>query len=254
VKLLKAIAALPKPVLEVAVPAEAPVAPPAARSEAERRQLTVMFVDLVGSTALAAHLDPEDMREVITAYQNRCAEDVPIADSFELLDRKYPGSIFIYTVRERDDWIKSCKKYWARFIGSGRETRPEAIELLKRIYKTVDFDSNLFRKAYDRHEKRVLSYFLHRPQDLLIIDISSGESGWKPLCSFLEKDVPDAPFPHVNKTKNLFEHHLQRSGILTKITTNRPLKKLVRKAKKVNRMLTHRNELGKRDGDPPTVV
>ena len=39
--------------------------------EAERRQLTVMFVDVVGSTALAGRLDPEDMREVIGTY-HRC--------------------------------------------------------------------------------------------------------------------------------------------------------------------------------------
>lgn len=41
--------------------------------EAERRHLTTMFVDLVGSTALSAQLDPEDMREVITGYQNAVA-------------------------------------------------------------------------------------------------------------------------------------------------------------------------------------
>ena len=45
----------------------------AGRSAAERRQLTVMFVDLVGSTALAARLDPEDMREVLRAYQDASA-------------------------------------------------------------------------------------------------------------------------------------------------------------------------------------
>jgi class 3 adenylate cyclase/predicted ATPase len=50
--------------------------PPASRSEAERRQLTVMFIDLVGSTELSARLDPEDMREVIRAYQTACAEAV----------------------------------------------------------------------------------------------------------------------------------------------------------------------------------
>ena len=44
--------------------------------EAERRQLTVMFVDLVGSTELAARLDPEDMGRVIRAYQDCCAEVV----------------------------------------------------------------------------------------------------------------------------------------------------------------------------------
>ncbi|WP_280801621.1 adenylate/guanylate cyclase domain-containing protein, partial [Mesorhizobium sp. LNHC232B00] len=42
---------------------------------AERRQLTVMFVDLVGSTALATRLDPEDLRETIGAY-HRCVADI----------------------------------------------------------------------------------------------------------------------------------------------------------------------------------
>jgi class 3 adenylate cyclase len=43
---------------------------------AERRQVTVMFSDLVGSTALSARMDPEDLREVISAYQKRVAETV----------------------------------------------------------------------------------------------------------------------------------------------------------------------------------
>ena len=41
---------------------------------AERRQLTVMFCDLVGSTALSARLDPEELRDVIREYQAACAE------------------------------------------------------------------------------------------------------------------------------------------------------------------------------------
>ncbi len=40
------------------------------RAEAERRQLTVMFCDLVGSTALSQRIDPEDMRDVLTRYQD----------------------------------------------------------------------------------------------------------------------------------------------------------------------------------------
>jgi class 3 adenylate cyclase len=43
---------------------------------AERRQVTVMFCDLVGSTALSARMDPEDLREVISAYQKCVAETV----------------------------------------------------------------------------------------------------------------------------------------------------------------------------------
>src|SRR5206468_10414626 len=46
------------------------------KDAAERRQVTVMFTDLVGSTALSAGMDPEDLREVISAYQNCVAEIV----------------------------------------------------------------------------------------------------------------------------------------------------------------------------------
>jgi class 3 adenylate cyclase len=47
-----------------------------AQDTAERRQVTVMFSDLVGSTALSARMDPEDLREVILAYQKCVAETV----------------------------------------------------------------------------------------------------------------------------------------------------------------------------------
>src|SRR5262249_8202505 len=69
-KLLRAIADLNP----AAAPIVAPAAPRAADT-AERRQVTVMFSDLVGSTALAARMDPEDLRELISAYQT-CVADV----------------------------------------------------------------------------------------------------------------------------------------------------------------------------------
>ena len=52
------------------------VTEPKTQDAAERRQVTVMFSDLVGSTALSARMDPEDLREVITAYQKCVAETV----------------------------------------------------------------------------------------------------------------------------------------------------------------------------------
>ena len=56
------------------------VAEPARRRDAERRHLTVMFCDLVGSTALSARLDPEDMWEVIRAYRAACARVIATYD------------------------------------------------------------------------------------------------------------------------------------------------------------------------------
>src|SRR5215475_2193393 len=76
-KLLDAIAALraeasaPTPLSDALLATDK-----VAKDAAERRQVTVMFSDLVGSTALSARLDPEDLREVISAYQTCVAETV----------------------------------------------------------------------------------------------------------------------------------------------------------------------------------
>jgi class 3 adenylate cyclase len=69
-KLLDAIAALDQ---RRAATAAEPSTVAARPVEAERRQLTVLFCDLVGSTELATRLDPEDLREVMRAYQKACA-------------------------------------------------------------------------------------------------------------------------------------------------------------------------------------
>ena len=77
-KLLRAIADLKvveKSEPSITVAAVAP-AEPGPQDFAERRQVTVMFSDLVGSTALSARMDPEDLREVISAYQKSVAQTV----------------------------------------------------------------------------------------------------------------------------------------------------------------------------------
>jgi hypothetical protein len=76
-KLLDAIAVLRAFANAKALPSDAlPSIEPSTKDTAERRQVTVMFADLVGSTALSARMDPEDLREIISAYQKRVAEIV----------------------------------------------------------------------------------------------------------------------------------------------------------------------------------
>ena len=84
-RMLRAIGAL----------AEAPVVPERpARADAERRQLTVMFCDLVGSTELSARLDPEDMRGILGAYHRAVADAVKSFDGFVA---KYMGDgVLVY--------------------------------------------------------------------------------------------------------------------------------------------------------------
>src|SRR5712671_7292226 len=91
-RLLDAIAAL-----GVAAPAAAVTTAPRdapAPAEAERRQLTVMFCDLVGSTALSARLAPEELREVIAAYHRAVAEIVTRSNGF--VSRYMGDGVLVY--------------------------------------------------------------------------------------------------------------------------------------------------------------
>ncbi len=82
-RLLDAIAALTEEATTVPAAAVKEISPDAlAPADTERRQLTVMFCDLVGSTALSARLDPEDLREVIGAYHRCCADLITEAGGF----------------------------------------------------------------------------------------------------------------------------------------------------------------------------
>jgi class 3 adenylate cyclase/predicted ATPase len=94
-KLLDAIAALRSDAnAEAAPPDGLEPHEPAPSDTAERRQVTVMFSDLVGSTALSARMDPEDLREVISAYQQCVAETVRRFNGFVA---KYMGDgVLVY--------------------------------------------------------------------------------------------------------------------------------------------------------------
>jgi class 3 adenylate cyclase len=90
--------------LEPEVPRVPTARQPAPRETAERRQLTVMFCDLVGSTALSARLDPEDMRSIIGAYHRCCTEVITKSGGFVA---KYMGdgvlAYFGYPQAHEDD-------------------------------------------------------------------------------------------------------------------------------------------------------
>ena len=109
--------------MAAAPPASAP-RPAPETSSAERRQLTVMFCDLVGSTALSERLDPEELREVIGAYQEACAAAI---GRFEGYIARYMGDgllvYFGYPQAHEDD---AGKRQEALAEGAAllREPRP----------------------------------------------------------------------------------------------------------------------------------
>src|SRR5262249_34036976 len=136
-KFLEAIAALgvgapPSPVAER--PSELPGLAPALSSEAERRQLTVMFCDLVGSTALSARLDPEELHEVIGAYHRCVAGAVRRFDGFVA---KYMGDrvlvYFGYPQAHEDDAERAVRAGLGTVEAVGRLDTPVIGKLEVRI-------------------------------------------------------------------------------------------------------------------------
>jgi class 3 adenylate cyclase len=105
-----------------------PAAPPEPkpRDGAERRQLTVMFADLVGSTALSTRLDPEDLRSVIGAYHTCVAQTVA---RFDGLVAKYMGDgvlvYFGYPQAHEDDAERAVRAGLALVGAVGRVQAPD---------------------------------------------------------------------------------------------------------------------------------
>jgi 3'-phosphoadenosine 5'-phosphosulfate (PAPS) 3'-phosphatase len=123
--------------------------------------------------------------------------DTPIPSFYRELDEAYPGSKFILTVRDIDDWLTSCKK---QFTPKLAEKRSDAVNrMFLDLYGTVVFDEARFRDAYTRFVNGVMDHFKDRPDDLLVIDIAAGE-GWEKLCPFLNRPVEAGLFPKSNVT------------------------------------------------------
>src|SRR5467141_1292755 len=99
-------------------------------SGAERRQLTVMFADLGGSTALSARLDPEELRDVIGAYHRRCAEVITSSGGFVA---KYLGdgvlAYFSYPQAHEEDAERAVRAGLALIDAVGRLATPEPLNV-----------------------------------------------------------------------------------------------------------------------------
>jgi class 3 adenylate cyclase/predicted ATPase len=129
-KMLRAIRDLDNASVAVTAPSAPVAAEPTRRDDAERRQLTVMFTDLVGSTALSTKLDPEDMRAVIGAYHKCVAETVARFDGFVA---KYMGDgvliYFGYPQAHEDDAERAVRAGLALIEAVGKLRVQEPLQL-----------------------------------------------------------------------------------------------------------------------------
>lgn len=142
-------------------------------------------------------------------------QDVPFSwrDTFKHLDRAYPDSKFILTVRNNaDQWYQSLTRYHAKSFGT--ESIPTADDLRAAkyvsrgfMYKAVKLygapDDDIYNKTilinhYNRHNELVLEYFRDRPNDLLVINLSETDS-YRRFVDFIDVESPYSAFPWENK-------------------------------------------------------
>lgn len=119
-------------------------------------------------------------------------EDNPWPIVYKDLDRWFPGSKFILTVRDKKNWLRSIIRHF------GKKTFE-----FEQWYYGVDYpigNESVYVERFENHNMEVLEYFKDRPNDLLVVDWEKGDD-WDKLCTFLEQKVPSRPFPHLNRNK-----------------------------------------------------
>ncbi|MEY2487197.1 MAG: hypothetical protein QOH39_2845 [Verrucomicrobiota bacterium] len=133
-KLLRALAALHPAASQPQTASSAEAGPVATEKEAERRQVTVLFSDLVGSTALANEIDPEDMSALIKRYQDVCAGAIARFDGFIA---KFMGdgvlAYFGYPQAQEDAAERSVYAALAIIDGLGQLKGPDGQALATRV-------------------------------------------------------------------------------------------------------------------------
>ncbi|WP_274475253.1 sulfotransferase family protein [Mangrovimonas aestuarii] len=135
---------------------------------------------------------------ILVAQEYNALQDVPWMAMYKELDKAYPNSKFILTVRDEDKWLYSAKKHFGKDYTAMREW----------LYGKGVLDGNeaLYLDRYRKHYEDVYDYFKDRPDDLLIMDFKAGD-GWEKLCGFLNCAVPQSNFPHSNKGKHNYNFY-----------------------------------------------
>lgn len=144
-------------------------------------------------------------------------QDVPFSwpFTFQALDQHFPGSKFILTVRDDpEQWYHSLTGFYAAVFGNGKAVTSEdlqkspfmvpgwAYEAHRYLYELPEhdpFNKDTLIASYCAHNAAVRTYFRHRPDDLLVLNVAR-PGAYDQLCDFLGKPRAGQTFPWENKT------------------------------------------------------
>ena len=190
---------------------------------AEKTKVFCIGFQKTGTTSMGAALEMLGYKvtggnwardpEVARVALQRALETVPLYDAFQdnpwpllykEMDRAFPGSKFIMTVRPPEQWIKSAVK------GFGLGTSPVREWIYGEGKGSPVGNEQTWLERYARHNKEVLEYFSDRRDDFIVMDLAAGDA-WEKLCGFLGTPVPSVPFPHANPARKKFIKRMLKS-------------------------------------------
>ena len=129
-----------------------------------------------------------------------------VLGNFKNLDLRFPDSKFILTIRALHSWLQSAQRaietlYPLSRLKEGDEFYNCMIRNWSQRYGALNYDEDKLIEKYYQHHADVIAHFKGRMDQLLIIDLTAQNNHWKPLCTFLNKDIPTQDFPHVTEAK-----------------------------------------------------
>lgn len=148
----------------------------------------------------------------------RSAVDWPVAAFWRELAVYYPDSKIILTRRDGESWYRSAyNTIYQHMLGMNEmrssisPTRMQGLQMAKRLILDKGFsgrfaDKGWAIKTFEAHNQKVIDTIA--PERLLVYELGCG---WQPLCSFLDRPVPDAAYPKVNTAED-FLHYFPKPG------------------------------------------
>ena len=136
-------------------------------------------------------------------------------ETYKYLDKAYPGSKFILTLRDDpEQWFRSITRFHAKMFG--KDGRVPTVEDLKnapyvwpgfmynmvRVHGTPEndpYNKEIMVAHYERYNREVMEYFKDRTDDLLVINVGE-EGAYQKFAQFLGVDSPFDDFPWENRT------------------------------------------------------
>jgi hypothetical protein len=184
-------------------------------------QLGYTVADQAPAEMLIRDWAKRDFMQLIDFCQTADAfQDIPFSLPFtyQALDQHYPNSKFILTIRGSvDEWYQSLTKFHTKLFGEGQIPSAKQLQAatyrypgfvydsIKLVYDTPDddlYNYETLNNQYHRHQANVISYFCHRPEQLLVLNVADGDAYYQ-LCDFLGKPRVNADFPWENKTDTI---------------------------------------------------